>query len=282
MAGIFLAWPNRIDNSTLSSGSWVSGLSLNNIKDREMAVVARSTDATNASTKFIIDLGAEYPIRVVSLHNTNLSLTSRWKIKIGTTSGGSERYLGSYQSSFFLAFDDPFIPWESQNWWGTGNNDYIKHPFMSPIILPSTVNGRYITVEIDDTTNADGYVQIGRVFVGDGFTAKYDASFGLQDGWEDLSSVSYSESGADFVFKRRRRRYTKFSFDHLEHTTEFPRVYEMIRRLGTVEEVLYLPSTSDYQACQRTGYLGMLSELSPIEFPYYNGRSLGLNIKERL
>ena len=32
MAGIFLVWPNRIDNSTLSSGSWVSGLSLNNIK----------------------------------------------------------------------------------------------------------------------------------------------------------------------------------------------------------------------------------------------------------
>ena len=75
-------------------------------------------------------------------------------------------------------------------------------------ILPSIVNGRYITVEIDDTTNADGYVQIGRVFVGDGFTAKYDASLDYK-----MVGKTYHrfliQNLVDFVFKRRRRRYTK-------------------------------------------------------------------------
>ena len=125
--------------------------------------------------------------------------------------------------------------------------------------------------------------QIGRVFVGDGFTAKcMMPHLDYKMVGKILSSVSYSRISADFVFRHVVVGVIqKFSFDQLRTYHRIPRVYEMIRRLGTVEEVLYLPSTLDHQACQRTGYSGMLSELSPIEFPYYNGRSLGLNIKEK-
>lgn len=279
---IMIGYRNRIDAATLTGGAWSSTLPRDNIKTREMEEVARTIDATNGSTVVNIDLSDSYAVRVVTLHNHNLSKDARWKVNLGSTSGGAEIYSGAYQAAWFLNFDDPFTPWESGAWWTMPDTDYRRHPFMAVILIPPGYASRYLRIEIDDAANADGHVQIGRMFVGDGLTPEVGMSYGMQDGWQDLSSVAYADGGADFIYRRQRRRYTSFVLEHLSQTREFPRFHEFLRRVGTVEEVLYLPSMTDYQACQRTGFLGMLSEMSPIEYPRYNGRSLGLKIQERL
>jgi hypothetical protein len=43
---------------------------------------------------------------------------------------------------------------------------------------------------------------------------------------------------------------------------------------------MYLPNTSNWQDCQRYGFVGRLREMSPIEYPYYKARSIGLAIEE--
>ena len=67
----------------------------------------------------------------------------------------------------------------------------------------------------------------------------------------------------------------------LEDTqTEAGYLYEIQRLLGTTGEVLYLPYPDDLGESQRYGYLGRLSELSAIEYPYPKIRSLPLKIEE--
>lgn len=279
---IFLGFRNRLDAATLSGGSWSSLLPRNNLKTRELEEVARTTDATTASAVINIDLGDVYPLRVVTLHNHNLSQTGSWRVKLGTTSGGSEIYSGPWQAAWFLDFDDPHTPWEAGAWWTTPDTDYRRHPFLAPIMLPAGSAARYVRIEFDDTANADGYIQIGRAFIGDGLQPELGPVYGLQDGWRDLSGVVYADGGADFIYRRQRRRWVRFDLAHLNQDREFSRFHEFLRRVGTVEEVLYLPSLTDYQACQRTGFLGLLEELSPIEYPRYKGRSLALQMQERL
>lgn len=279
---IFLGYPNRIDAATLSGGSWESLLPLANIKARELEAVARSTDLDNASTRMQLDLGAVRSLRAVTLHNHNLSQTARWRVKIGSTAGASDIYSGAYQAAWALNFDDPHTPWESGAWWTEPDGDYRRHPYMAPILLPQEYAARYLTIEIDDPDNTDGYVQIGRVFVGTGLMPTLYMSGSPSDEWEDLSTVAYADGGADFIYRRRRRRVSSFGLDNLSMDTDFHQFHEFLRRVGTVEEVLYLSSVTDYQRAQRTGMLGMLTELSPIEYPYSTARSVHLKIRERL
>ena len=279
---IFLGYPNRIDAATLSGGSWETLLPLANIKTRELEAVARSTDLANASTRMQIDLGAVRSLRAVTLHNHNLSQTARWRVKLGTTAGASDIYSGAYQAAWLLNFDDPHTPWESGAWWTEPDGDYRRHPYMAPILLPQEYAARYLTIEIDDPDNTDGYVQIGRVFVGTGLMPVMYQSGAPSDAWEDLSTVTHADGGGDFIYRRRRRRVSSFGLDNLSLTTDFHRFHEFLRRVGVVEEVLYLTSVTDYQQAQRTGMLGMLTELSPIEYPYARARSVQMRIRERL
>ena len=50
------------------------------------------------------------------------------------------------------------------------DDDHIRHPYIAPMLLPTWYSARYVRwIEIDDTTNPDGYIQIGRVLSA-GFT----------------------------------------------------------------------------------------------------------------
>lgn len=282
MGNILLGWPNRIDAATLSGGSWNASLPLANLQTSEQAVVARSTNATTGSTQFDIDLGATRSLRALALVNHNLSQAATWKVSLGTSSGGSQVYAGSFQSAWALTFSEGGIEWEANNWWGAGVGDeYTGHPFIAPFILSASYDARYVRVEISDATNAAGYVQIGRVYVGGGFVPTYNAAYGLQDSWVDLSSIESADNGALFATPRRRQRRTRFELGYLS-LDEGAILYELARRQGTVYEVLYLPDSADYQAAQRYGYLGRLRELQPLEYPYPRARATAFEVEELL
>lgn len=282
MANLLLGWPNRIDVATLSGGSWNASLPLNNLKTRELAVVARSANATTGSTQFDIDLGATRSLRALALVNHNLSQAATWKVSLGTSSGGSQVYAGSFQSAWALTFAEGGIEWEANNWWGAGVGDeYTGHPFIAPFILAASYDARYVRVEISDATNAAGYVQIGRVFVGGGFVPTYNAAYGLQDSWVDLSSTESADNGALFATVRRRQRRTRFELGYTS-LDEGAILYELARRQGTVYDVLYLPDLADYQVAQRYGYLGRLRELQPLEYPYPRARAIAFEVEELL
>lgn len=281
MSQLFIGWPNRIDDATLSGGSWLSGLPLANLKDRALSHVARSTNAATASTVIDLDLGQPRSLRAFSLINHNLSQAGSWRIKLGSAAGGSDIYNGAYQAAWFLSFDANMLEWESNNWWsGIVDDEYTRHPYIAPIILPTWYSARYLRIEINDTANPDGYIQIGRVFTGGGISPTYGAAYGLQEGWDDLSVLDSTLSGSLVTDVRRRRRYAKFSLETIDNDSEAPLVHEMLRRVGSSGEVLYLPNTANYQDCQRYGFVGRLRELSPIEYPYYRTRSIGLSIEE--
>jgi hypothetical protein len=265
VANIFLGFPNRIDAATLSGGSWEAALPLNNLKDGALSLVARSTDDANASTKFDLDLGTAYSVRTVALVNHNLSAAAQVKVTGGTSGGASDVYDSGWHDAYALVFGADGIEWESDGWWpGAGDDEYIASPWTVFCPMADWKTARYWRVEIDDTANADGYVQIGRVWIGGGLSPQYNASFGLQHGWEDLSQADETISGALAAWVRRRRRTVRLALDWLPAADE-ALAYELTRKQGVVGEVLYLPDPGDWQASQRYGMLGRLRALSPLE-----------------
>lgn len=278
MGNILISWPNRVDTATLSGGNWT--LPLTNLQNRDQWLVARSNGLSTSNTKFDIDFGAIRNVRAIALANHNLSQTATWRISLGTTAGSADIFTSNWQSIWSLTFDSDLMEWEDVSVWeGVVDQDYLNHPYLAVFVLPDWYNTRYMTVEIADASNTNGYVDIGRAYIGGGFTPKYNPEYGLQDSWEDKTEIVEMASGATHAVVNKRYRKVQFVLPWLSQT-EAAIVHEIQRRQGVYGEILYIPDLSDQQLNQRYGMLGRLTEMSAIEYPFYNNRQSGFTIKE--
>ena len=279
MQNIILSYPNRADAATITGGSWSGALPVTNLANREVWKVARSTDTLPASTKFNVDIGTSKPLRCFALANHNMSASATWRVTLGSTTGGDDIYDSGWISIWRMAFND-IVEWESITWWtGVAGDEYLRSQYAAMHAAPDIYTARYLTIEVNDAANVDGYVQIGRRFAGDALQPTYNPVYGLQDGMTDLSTTDAAESGAFWGTERRRMRYTSLVLGWVT-PTEAQYIQEMQRSLGTLGEVLYIPYPADMGESQRWGYIGRMSELSPIEYPHYRTRSLPIKLEE--
>jgi hypothetical protein len=273
MSPLLLAFNNRANAATLSGGGWGGPLvlPLNNLKTKRLAQVARSTDATLANTLFSVDLGASYSLRIVALVNHTFSTTAKVRIRASNTSAADAISAPLRDTGWVNAKRLTFYGDTPANWGA-------RYPVLD-VFAALTV--RYLYIEIDDTTNAAGYVQIGRLFIAGGFQPTHTASRGQKHARRDLSTVAEMVSGADFGTARRRQRTRRFDLNWLSQA-EADRYDEMQDEVGIVEEVFYVPDPSDLVASQRYGFLGRLRELGALEAPNASIYSVPVEITERL
>jgi hypothetical protein len=180
-----------------------------------------------------------------------------------------------------LGFNSGFIPVKQLTFHGDTPSDWGAQ-YAAIAALPAAISARYATVEIDDTANAAGHLDIGRLFVGGGLQPAYNASYaGFADEREELSTVVANPNGKRFGTARRRPRGVRFALQYTSQA-EADRIHEMQAEVGTLDEVLYVPDPADAAHSQRYGFLGHLRQLSPIEYPFVLKRSIGFEIGEKL
>lgn len=260
---LVIGHPNRIDACTLSPsiGSW--GTTLANLQIRDAGQLAVSTDDATASTKIGIDQGSAQTVRVVCLMRSNLSSAATWRVLIGSTAGASDVYAGTWTSA----------------WLATYSATLRRDPVL---VLPAGYSGRYVTIEIDDTTNPAGFVSLARVFVGGGFEPEYNASYGLVEGFQDLSSSQRTESGGLYAYDRPVLRTVRFALDLIREQTEADSIADMLRTQRTTREVYWAPAWETPANIQRRGFVGSLSRLDGFQFAGYKRRAIGFEITEIL
>ncbi len=176
VANITLGYNNRIDLATLSGGSWSSTLPLVNVQSRVLSKAARSTDDAIASATINIDYGAaaSYYIAVVALIAHNLSSAAKVRIRASTVSDFAST---TYDSGWVNAWASGTIPsalleWESDSFWLGTVSAQMRAGYAAPYVkLTTRVTSRYWRIEIDDTSNSDTWIQIGRLFMSDTWTA---------------------------------------------------------------------------------------------------------------
>lgn len=282
MGKLYLGWPNRAGaGATVSGGSWLPALPLSNLLTREMTDIARSDGLSNAVIDF--DLGTSRTLRAFALCNHNLTRTAVWRIQLGSAAGLADIYDSGDQVVWRISFDTGELEWEDNNWWkGNYDDDAVGHPFAAIFMANADHSARHMRITITDDFNPSGYVQLGRVFAGNGISPRFNMAYGAGEKWETLSQVESAPGGTDFFDERRAYRVSQFTIDHIDQQTEFASFYEMQRRLGTTGEVLFIPSDGDMAASQLRGFVGRMRQLSPIEYPYFNARKQAFELKELL
>lgn len=279
---IIIGWPNRAPQAQYTGGVWLPQLPLENLQSRHYWLAARSKGASLDSTQWRMDFGQERNLRCIAVLRHNLSRTARIRVQLGSEEWGSDRFDSMWQPVWRMTFDGDLLEWESNSYWEGSVDDpfaFVGSNFAAFIVLPDWINARHVRIQIDDRSNASGFVQIGQLFVGGGFQPFYNPDYGLKDGLTDKSEVERTSHGYAFFDTREKLRNVKFLLDALS-LTEGDVVYEMLRRQGVTKQVLYLPYPDDQQRTQRYGFLGRFEELSALDYPRYGDRSVGLTITE--
>lgn len=286
MANILLAWQNRIDEATVLGGSWSASLPLANIQNRQVQKVARSSGVTNAATQFVIDLGQARAVGVLALVVHNVSVSGRVRVTASDSAGFSTLY---YDSGFVNVWPTGQIPqalleWEEDNFWLGTISSSARAGYQSPFvhILPNPVNMRYWKVEIDDTTNADGFVQIGRVFIARGWRPAVNYSYGAELGFEDPTPIETSLSGAEFFDVRSKFRVFSFRLNFLPTAEAYGQALDLQRVAGVSGEVLLVPDSDDLGNMPARSFVGRLRNMRPISQPKPAGFDVQFEIKELL
>lgn len=266
MGNVLIGWPNRVDVGTLSGGSW--SISLDELQDSDIGNVARSTDTTTSSTKIQCDLGStNYTLRAISLHAHNLSSAASIRFMLGTTSGGAETYDSTLDDAYTIAYDNDLDEFQG------GDYTSIIH------VLGAGYASRYVTIEIDDTANSDGYIEIGRLGIWSGFVPSCNMVWGASNGAVSKTLIDRAYSGHQLSEYRRAAQTARFSLDLLSDD-EAAIVSGLKRRADLTNEVLYVPDVSNQITAQRYGFLGRLRELGNLERASFSRNTTEFSIEE--
>lgn len=286
MPNLILAYQNCADEATLTTtGVWASSLPVTNLQDRIMSNVARSAGVSAADTKIDIALPKYRKVKVVALCRHNLGTDATYRVTAYLDSAHTSLI---YDSGFVAVWPAMYttysLEWQDDNWWGgrPALEDRQGYRWNLIHICPSTVYAPYWRIEIVDTANPDGYVEAGRLFIGDGWQPTYNRSYGSSLRYESRSAVEEALDGTEYFDKKTAPRIAQFSLDWLTPDEAMDRALEIQRLADVSGEILYIYDPSDTKNMIRRSFLARSRSLSAIEHPYLNTHKTAYELKEIL
>jgi hypothetical protein len=284
---VTLCYPNRVNESVLSGGSWLTTLPLNNIKDRVMSKVARSTNLTLSSTQFNITLAQERSVDVLALANHNFSSSAKIRVRFYADIGATILL----EDSGWYDVWKSIIPtqdteWEFDNWWdGKPRQDDINlYTKLVVYRLSETRTPKFIKVEVDDEGNSDGYIKIGRLFISKAWQPEYNASYGISYGHSTNADIdtAMDTNRTEYFRQYTPKRTVSFSLEQIDEEAGFQRILRMQKEIGITGEVLYTENSVESMSDFSKTFIGRLSSANPLINPYFESFTSSVDIIEIL
>lgn len=287
MGTMILLYDNAADEGTLSGGSW--SVPLTEMQDPRPKTKARSTDLDTDSTQFKIQLTAPKTFRAIVFGPTNFSSGATYRIR-GYSDSGYTSLVDDTGSVTLGSTPTPTLDmhWTDTFWWsgaspiedpgGAAGGVWVVH------VYPDDVTAQYWQFDIDNQSNADGFIQIGRLFMGMAYIPSYNFDSGNnQFGFEPLTTVQQAAGGTRYYNRRRAARTFSFSFASLPSDEVLDDVYRIAAITGLDKQVVVIPDPDDStdQLTRRT-ILGNLSEIPSWALSDIDRAAVGFKVVEAL
>ena len=251
MAKFALYHSNKVDTGTFSGGSWQPNLPLSNLYSPSTTRRARSTNAAATSTQFRLSMSQNVNAQGIQIISTNLSAAATYRITWYTNSGfvsqaGTTGFI-AVGSSVDWGDSGDWLDWLDTNFWlGTGQPFIdpdnqgvdIRHNFPSPEAM------RYIQIEFIDPTNADGFVEVGYLFIGDLFIPTFNVSPDPVFSRVSLTAMQQAVGGSQYFNRRGSRKRLVVSWQMLPKEDVLGELDEIVR-IHDIDRPVYVDLEPD-------------------------------------
>lgn len=286
-----IAYPNVAADAIFAefaSGDWRTALPLVNLLGADPGYPARSTDTDPARTRCKADLRKVFGIRVVWVAEHNLSLTGRYRYRLWDDSGYavvSEGGDSGWRDAWPTVYTPDQLEWEDDEFWFGTLSDKVRanYPGSLPWVLPATVPGQYLTIEIDDQENPDTVIDLYRLMVATQFQPVIDCGFGYSIGWKHRTDVAEAWGGVEYFQRRSKTRRVRCAFDWLTEDEAMGKVFDMQADAGVDGDVLYIYNPLDTLHMLRRSFLCRFDdETPPVTFRTFDAWRAEFPLKEKI
>lgn len=227
---------NVIDSAALSvNPAAVATLPVANVQDARRSRVWRSTSTANQV--ITATLSEVKTINGVVLARGNFTAAATVRVRV--------KYLGSWvYDSGNLDYGDliPLGVWRAGiDPYGTSDTNDLDPIWQ--LWLPDSIEAEIVEVTISDAGNPDGYIQLGRLFVGLSWEPSENYSWNSTLTWADTSEHTRTAGGSLRTEQGIRYRVMRFPFEWLD-ATDRQQLAEQTRRRGKSAD-LFVTANAD-------------------------------------
>ncbi len=284
MARVLILYDNAADSGTLAGGSW--SLPLSYMQDPRPTRRARSTSLDLAATTFRIALNTVRTFKALAFGPTNFTSSARYRIKgFSDPELTMQVYDSEWTGIGTQAVPSLDLPWEDPNFW-TGVQP-IDDPDNAGIfvvhLFSEDTTAKYWLFEIDDQANPEGFVEIGRLFMGLGWQPSINFSpDGNNFRFNANTTVVKSLGGTPYFTRRKSARSILLPFPLLPSAEVWSDVYRIQSISNLDKQVFVISDPDDTVHRNKRSFLGNLAELPAIRLYNVGLASTAFEITEAL
>lgn len=149
------------------------------------------------------------------------------------------------------------------------------------LIVPTSAQSyRYWRIDLSDSANADGYLEVGRAFAGSSWQPTYNAVYGSDLGYESRDQIDETDSGSEYFRARPSPRVARLQLQAMSDDSAIGGLMQIIRRQGTSGELLFQWDVDDSRYKPDRTFLARLSGTSRIACDYLDMHSTTAEVRE--
>lgn len=271
---IILLYDNYADLASLTGGSYLPSLPLENLKSRDQSLVARTRGVQPSQTRMSINLGGPRTLKALCIGPTNLSAAHTYRITAGDYDSGI--VAGAARAPWnSLPWEDPnfwpgVLPWEDEE-----RGMWLIHIFDQPVTAQS------FNLEFDDQGNPDGYLDFGRLFMGRHWQPSLNYTYSSNGlAFRDHTNRVSTLSGGEIARRRLNPRIFQFGFDYLPEAELYGPAYDFQRIVGGDGEVFVIPDPDDVSFRHKRSFLATAARMDPLTQSIFLRGGTGFELKE--
>ncbi len=218
-----LLYKNDFDDATAAATSSASGFPLTNAGANSKASVWRSTSLSSQTISGDW-AGTAKTINCVALAFTNLIEGSTVRVKLYQEIADVSPYYDSGVRTVWFAYDPPD---------GFTTIGLIAFPFGGGVHFPVFFNAATVKkfeIIVTSSGNPDGYIEVGRVLIGNAWSPEHNAEYGATIGHVDESEINRT-AGGQYVDRRGMHKTISFDLRYLSDSDR-SELSSIVRRNG--------------------------------------------------
>ena len=206
---------NVADTATLVGSDNVSAtLPISNLQKTQRTKVVRTTDTNQFKITLDFEGNVARPIASVCLNRHNFSLLAQWQIRVFSSKGSTGLVYDSGLVSMSKSLPLNEIEWSVDSSGVSAFDEFLEDDGLS-VKWFTPVMGLSAEIIVSDPSNSNGYLQAGRLIIGDAITPAKNPQYGLTFAWDESTKQVRSEGGTLRSDNKPQYRVFNFTLEHL-------------------------------------------------------------------
>jgi len=262
---------NEFDDATNTATSSASGFGIANAETELKAETWRSTSLS--SQTITSTFAAATTVSAVALAFTNLHAGSTVRVKLYTETADVVPVMDSGVQELYYAYDPP----EGFSTIGLiafahGGGTYFSMFFNDYAI-------KKCEIIITSAANPDGYIEIGRVIIGDRFEPTYNARAGVDFTYPETTTVKRTKAGDQVVNRGTQTKQIGFDLEFMPDSDR-QTMASIIRRSGLHEPIFICLQPDEISELFQAGQIYGRRLDGGLRYDYQDMQSMRFTVEE--